>query len=78
MSEEKDRPVDPSAAPTRRPPEERRARMMIGIGAVILFLGIALGVTDDDMGRWFIVAGIGVLFSALHRFGRLGPEDATA
>jgi hypothetical protein len=78
MSEEKDRPVEASSANTERPPEERRARRMIAIGAVILFLGIALAVMDDDIGRWFIIAGVGVLFSALHRFGRLGPEDATA
>lgn len=76
MTEEQDRPPEPSSANTRRAPEERRARMMIAIGALILCLGIALAVTDDDMGRWFIVAGVGVLFSALHRFGRLGPEDA--
>lgn len=77
MTEEKDRPAEASSAKARRPPEERRARLMIATGALILCLGIALAVTDDDMGRWFIVAGVGVLFSALHRFGRLGPEDAT-
>jgi len=50
---------------------------MIGSGAVLLFFGITLAVTDDGWGRWLIVAGIVLLFVALHRFGRLGPEDVT-
>ena len=58
--------------------DERRARLMISVGAVLLFGGIALAVTEDDTGRWLIVAGVVTLFVALHRFGRLGPEDATS
>lgn len=61
-----------------RAPEERRARRFIAIGAAVLFAGIALAVADDDTGRWLIVGGVTVLFMGLHRFGRLGPEDATA
>jgi hypothetical protein len=57
------------------PREERRARLMIGAGAMVLFSGIALAVTDDASGRWLIVGGIVLLFVALHRFGRLGPEN---
>ncbi len=65
------------AASPKPPREERRARLMIAGGAALLFLGITLAVTDDDWGRWLIVSGIVLLFVALHRFGRLGPEDAT-
>lgn len=75
MSDEPERIPEP--APPKPPREERRARLMIGSGAVLLFCGITLAVTDDDWGRWLIVAGIVLLFVALHRFGRLGPEDAT-
>ncbi len=74
MSDEPKR-TEPERTPTP-PREERRARLMIVVGAVLLFSGVTLAVTDDDMGRWLIVAGIVLLFVALHRFGRLGPEDA--
>jgi hypothetical protein len=75
MSDEPERTHDLAS---RKPPrEERRARLMIGGGAVLLFSGITLAVTDDGWGRWLIVSGIVLLFVALHRFGRLGPEDAT-
>jgi hypothetical protein len=69
---------DTSGNVERRPPEERRARLLLAIGAAVLFAGIALAVTDDETGRWLIVGGVGVLFLGLHRFGRLGPEDARA
>lgn len=74
-----DAPERNEQAPSPKPPrDERRARLMIGAGAVVLFCGITLAVTDDEWGRWLIVAGIVLLFVALHRFGRLGPEDAIA
>jgi hypothetical protein len=78
MTEQNERPAAESSPTPRSSPEERRARLMIALGAVVLFAGITLAVMDDDLGRWFIVAGVVVLFMALHRFGRLGPEDATA
>jgi hypothetical protein len=55
--------------------EERRARLLIGVGAVIALAGILLAVNDDDTGRFLVVAGVAVLFVALHRFGRLGPDS---
>ena len=55
--------------------EERRARLLIGIGAVGALAGIVLAVTDDDTGRLLVVAGVVTLFVALHRFGRLGPDS---
>ena len=76
MTSESKATSDTSADLERRPPEERRARLLIAIGAAVLFAGIALAVTDDEIGRWLIVGGVAVLFLGLHRFGRLGPEDA--
>ena len=55
--------------------EERRARLLIGIGAVVALAGILLAVNDDDTGRLLVVAGVVTLFVALHRFGRLGPDS---
>jgi hypothetical protein len=57
---------------------ERRARLMIGAGATIALFGIVLSVNDDDLGRFLVVIGVATLFVALHRFGRLGPDDGTA
>ena len=56
--------------------EERRARLLIGIGAVVALAGIVLAVNDDDTGRLLVVAGVVTLFVALHRFGRLGPDSS--
>jgi hypothetical protein len=78
MSEDNDRPAATSSETPRQSREERRARLMIALGAGGLFVGIALAVTDDTTGRWLIVGGVVALFMALHRFGRLGPEDAPA
>ena len=54
--------------------EERRARLLIGGGAGITLFGIVLAVNDDDLGRYLILLGVVMLFVALHRFGRLGPD----
>jgi hypothetical protein len=75
MTSESQASRDTNAEVQRRRPEERRARLLMAVGAAMLFAGIALAVTDDDTGRWFIVGGVAVLFLGLHRFGRLGPED---
>lgn len=56
--------------------DERRARTLIVAGTLLLLIGIALALTDDDISRWLIVAGIVTLFVALHRFGRLGAGGA--
>jgi len=57
--------------------DERRARLLIGGGAGIALFGIVLSVNDDDMGRFLILFGVVMLFVALHRFGRLGPDAGT-
>lgn len=39
--------------------------------------GIALSLTDyGDSGRWITVIGVLLLLLSLHRFGRLGPDEA--
>ena len=58
--------------------EERRARLLIGAGAGIALFGIVLSVNDDDIGRYLVVLGVAMLFVALHRFGRLGPDTGTS
>ena len=58
--------------------EERRARLMIGVGTGIALFGIVLSVNDDDLGRFLVVIGVATLFVALHRFGRLGPDAGTS
>lgn len=64
-------------APERLPGGiERRTRNAILLGTILLFVGIALAVNDDDWGRWLSVAGILVLFATLHRFGRLGADSS--
>ncbi len=57
---------------------ERRARLMIGIGAAVALFGITLAVGDDDIGRFLVVGGVVLLFIALHRFGRLGADRGTS
>ena len=54
--------------------DERRARLMIGLGAVVMLLGILLAVNDDDTGRFLVLGGLVTLFVGLHRFGRLGAD----
>lgn len=71
-------PPAPKPATPRLPADERRARTMIIVGASLTVAGIALAVTDDSFGRYLVVAGIVLSFIALHRFGRLGPEEARA
>ena len=40
-------------------------------------LGIAACLTEyADYGRWLAVAGVLLLIVGLHRFGRMGPDDA--
>lgn len=57
--------------------EERQARLLIGIGGCLALAGILLAVNDDDTGRFLVVGGVVLLFVALHRFGRLGPDAGT-
>jgi drug/metabolite transporter (DMT)-like permease len=58
--------------------EEHRARLLIGAGTGIALFGVVLSVNDDDLGRFLIVLGVAMLFVALHRFGRLGPDTGSS
>lgn len=74
----------PAASP--RPPsdplplerDERRARLLIVIGAALMMFGIVLALGDDELARYLTVAGIVLSFVALHRFGRLGPAASVS
>ena len=67
------------AAPNKTLPhgtEEKRTRVLISVGAVLAVLGVAFAVNDDDIGKWLTLAGVAALIVGLHRFGRLGSDDA--
>jgi hypothetical protein len=68
-----------AAAPNSLPrgTEEKRTRVLISVGAVLAVLGIAFAVNDDDIGKWLTLAGVIALIVGLHRFGRLGSDDAS-
>ena len=78
-------PSEPAARPEKKatarpkeggpPSEERRARALISSGVGLTLAGIALSVTDDSFPRWLVVVGIVISFIALHRYGRLGPQQ---
>ena len=54
---------------------ERRAGMLIRIGACASAAGIALAAAgDDNVARWLTLCGLLVLVLGLHRFGRLGAD----
>lgn len=57
--------------------EEKRTRVLISAGAVLAVLGVAFAVNDDDVGKWLTLAGVIALIVGLHRFGRLGTDEAT-
>jgi hypothetical protein len=71
----------PPAAPAKSakdlgpPREERRTRGLITLGSGLTVAGIALSVADGETGRWLVIAGIVIAFVALHRYGRLGPQE---
>ena len=57
----------------KRPPSERNIRNVILVAAAALLAGIALSISEDELGRWLTVLGLLALFVSLHRLGRLGP-----
>lgn len=66
-------PVKPSDAGPPR--EERRTRALISVGVGLSLAGIALSVADDEFARWLVLVGTVLAFIALHRYGRLGPQE---
>lgn len=83
MSEESKEPEKAVAESLRPEPlplerDERRARLLILVGAALMMFGIVLALGDDEFARWVTVVGIVVSFVALHRFGRLGPAASVS
>ncbi len=67
--------------------EQRRSRAastrtLVLVAAVVILVGIALSVSDDEgMGGWVTLIGLIAGIVALHRYGRLGadgPSDRIA
>jgi hypothetical protein len=53
----------------------RRARSLIGIGAITVLAGIGLAATGDaSLGALLTLPSLVLLIYALHRFGRTGPD----
>jgi hypothetical protein len=71
-------PAPAASVPLPLERDERRARLLIILGAALMMFGIVLALGDDDLSRWLTVAGIVISFIALHRFGRLGPAASVA
>jgi hypothetical protein len=70
--------TEPVNAPLPVDRDERRARLLIAIGAALMMFGIVLALGEDELARWVTVAGIVISFVALHRFGRLGPAASVS
>lgn len=63
---------------TTLPMREQNARRFLGIAATLGVLGVALNLNRDDGILPKLIAAIGVvtLVWSIHRFGRLGPDEA--
>jgi hypothetical protein len=62
----------PGAVPELDP--ERRPRLALAAGGVLLVLGLALvGGGPSDFGKWVALAALLLLIYGVHSFGRLGP-----
>lgn len=57
---------------------EQNARRFMGIAATLAVVGVAinLGGADSLLPKLVLAAGLVTLIWSIHRFGRLGPEEA--
>lgn len=57
---------------------EKNARSFMGIAATLGVVGVAtnLGGGDNPLPKLVLAAGLVTLIWSIHRFGRLGPEEA--
>lgn len=57
---------------------EQNARRFMGIAATLGVVGVAtsLGGADSLLPKLVLAAGLVTLIWSIHRFGRLGPEEA--
>jgi hypothetical protein len=63
--------------PSEDPPDARRPRALILAGAALAAGGVAVaGSLSPDLGGALLLAGWLALGIGIHRFGRLGVEDA--
>lgn len=54
-------------------------RRLVGLGATIALVGIALCTTSTpDLGAWTTLAGLVITIWGVHRFGRSGPDGDIA
>jgi hypothetical protein len=60
------------------PVREQNARRFLGIAATLGVLGVAFNLNSDDstLPKVMAAAGVVALIWSIHRFGRLGPDDA--
>lgn len=69
----------PSAQPPAVPASRgltSAAKHLLAAGAMLI-LGVAwVGVGESDIGKYVTLAGLIAMIVAIHRFGRLGPEEA--
>ncbi|MEZ4224949.1 MAG: hypothetical protein R3B13_28610 [Polyangiaceae bacterium] len=50
-------------------------RRMVGLGATIALVGIALCASEQaEFGAWVTLAGLVATIWGVHRFGRTGPD----
>jgi hypothetical protein len=82
VPEERDEEVEPAAAaPAKRAAAgthdldpERRPRLALAAGGVLLVLGLALvGGGPSDFGKFIALGALLLLIYGVHSFGRLGP-----
>ena len=57
---------------------EKNARTFMGVAATLGVVGVAtnLGGGDSPLPKLVLAAGLVTLIWSIHRFGRLGPEEA--
>jgi len=50
---------------------------LIKAAAICAAVGIGASITEyADLGKWLAVAGVLLLIAGLHRYGRMGPDEA--
>ena len=61
---------------SRKPNREASIRSNLAIALGVTLLGIVLSVEGiPELGSWATVAGLVALMIAVHRLGRLGPDE---
>jgi hypothetical protein len=62
----------------RKPNREASTRSMLAVALAVTLLGIVLSVQGiPELGSWATVGGLVALMTAVHRLGRLGPDEGS-